>query len=271
MKSQHPIFDTHAHYHDSRFSAPDAALPETGALLDTLFSTEISHIINVGTDISHSAAAIALAEQYPDMYAAIGMYPGSCPLPFDAEQMENMIAQFSDMLDHPKVVALGEIGFDSHYDDVPRDIQAIWFDRQMTLAAEKNIPVVIHDREAHGAVWDMICAHPDVRGVLHSYSGSAEMARQLVSRGWMISLSGVVTFKNARQTIEVAEQIPLSSLLLETDAPYLTPVPHRGKTNHSGYLVHTAARIAEIRGISEEEVRDVTRENAKSFFAIEKT
>ncbi|MBQ7300852.1 MAG: TatD family hydrolase, partial [Clostridia bacterium] len=119
-----------------------------------------------------------------------------------------------------------------------------------------------------GAVMDMISAHPDVRGVLHSYSGSAEMARQLCERGWMISLSGVVTFKNARQTVEVAEKIPLSHLLLETDAPYLTPVPHRGKTNHSGYLVHTAARIAEIRGISEDEVRDITRENACRFFGI---
>ena len=266
--TNHPIFDTHAHYHDSRFSSPDTGLPQVDVLLNTLFSTEISHIINVGTDIPHSMAAIALAERYPNMYAVIGMYPGSCPLPFNGEQMEDIIAQFSAMLDHEKVVGIGEIGFDFHYDDVPRDVQAHWFDRQMRLAKEKNMPVVIHDREAHGAVMDMISAHPDVRGVLHSYSGSAEMARQLCERGWMISLSGVVTFKNARQTVEVAEKIPLSHLLLETDAPYLTPVPHRGKTNHSGYLVHTAARIAEIRGISEDEVRDITRENACRFFGI---
>lgn len=268
MKSQHPIFDTHAHYHDSRFSSPDTGLPQTNKLLDTLFSTEISHIIEIGTDIAHSEAAIALAKQYPNMYAAVGMYPGSCPLPFEDEQMEEIIARFAEMLDHEKVVAIGEIGYDFHYDDVPRDIQKLWFDRQMRLAKEKNVPVIIHDREAHGAVMDMICAHPEVRGVLHSYSGSAEMARQLCERGWMISLSGVVTFKNARQTVEVAERIPLSHLLIETDAPYLTPVPHRGKTNHSGYLVHTAARIAEIRGISEEEVRDATRENACRFFGI---
>lgn len=266
--TNHPIFDTHAHYHDSRFASPDTGLPDIHPLLDTLFKTEISHIIEVGTDMSHSRAAIALAEQYPGMYAAIGMYPGSCPLPFDAEQMENIIAQFAEMLDHEKVVGLGEIGYDFHYDDVPRDIQKLWFDRQMRLAAEKNVPVVIHNREAHGATMDMIAAHPDVRGVLHSYSGSAEMARQLCDRGWMISLSGVVTFKNARQTVEVAQTVPLDHLLVETDCPYLTPVPHRGKTNHSGYLVHTAARIAEIRGISEEEVRDITRENACRFFGI---
>lgn len=266
--TQHPIFDTHAHYHDSRFAAPDTGLPEIHTLLDTLFSTELSHIIEVGTDIAHSRAAIALAEQYPNMYAVVGMYPGSCPLPFDAAQMEELIAQFSAMLDHEKVVGLGEIGFDFHYDDVPREVQTLWFDRQMRLAAEKNVPVVIHDREAHGATMDMIAAHPDVRGVLHSYSGSAEMARQLCERGWMISLSGVVTFKNARQTALVAETVPPEHLLIETDCPYLTPHPHRGKVNHSGYMTHTAARIAEIRGISEEEVRDLTRENARRFFGI---
>ena len=266
--TNHPIFDTHAHYHDSRFSSPDTGLPQTDVLLKTLFSTEISHIINVGTDIPHSRAAIALAEQYEHMYAVIGMYPSSCPQPFDEEQMEDIIGQFTAMLTHEKVVGIGEIGFDFHYDDVPRDVQARWFDRQMRLAKEINMPVVIHDREAHGATMDMITAHPDVRGVLHSYSGSAEMARQLCDRGWMISLSGVVTFKNARQTVEVAEKIPLSHLLLETDAPYLTPHPHRGKTNHSGYLVHTAERIAEIRGITADEVRDVTRENAVRFFGI---
>lgn len=268
MRSQHPIFDTHAHYHDSRFASEETGLAKVDTLLTDLFSTEISHIINVGTDIAHARSAIALAERYETMYAAVGMYPGSCPLPFDSAQMEDLIAEFSAMLAHPKVVALGEIGFDFYYDDVPREVQTLWFDRQMQLAAEKNIPVVIHDREAHGAVWDMIRAHPDVRGVLHSYSGSAEMAGQLVSRGWMISLSGVVTFKNARQTVEVAKSVPLTSLLLETDAPYLTPHPHRGKINHSGYLVHTAARIAELRGITEDEVRDVTRENAKTFFGV---
>ncbi len=268
MKSQHPIFDTHAHYHDCRFSSPDTGLPQVDELLVTLFSTEISHIINVGTDIPHSEAALALAKRYPHMYAIVGMYPGSCPLPYDEEQMEEIIARFSRMLDDEKVVGLGEIGYDFYYDDVPRDVQKLWFDRQMRLAAEKNVPVAIHDRDAHGATMDMIAAHPDVRGVLHSYSGSAEMARQLCERGWMISLSGVVTFKNARQTVEVAGTVPLDHLLLETDAPYLTPHPHRGKTNHSGYLVHTAARIAEIRGISEDEVRDITRENAKRFFGI---
>ena len=268
MMTQHPIFDTHAHYHDSRFSAADTDLPDIHTLLDTLFSTEICNIIEVSTDIAHAKAAIALAEQYPAMYAAVGMYPGSCPLPYNAEETERIIAEFSEMLDHEKVVALGEIGYDFHYDNVPRDVQKLWFDRQMRLAAEKNIPVVIHDREAHGAVMEMVAAHPDVRGVLHSYSGSAEMARQLIARGWMISLSGVVTFKNARQTVEVAEQIPLSSLLVETDCPYLTPHPHRGKINHSGYLVHTVQRIAEIRGISAEEVRDATKNNAKRFFGI---
>ena len=187
MKSQHPIFDTHAHYHDSRFSSPETGLGPVDALLHTLFSTEISHIIEVGTDIAHSEAAIALAERYPGMYAAVGMYPGSCPLPFDCEQMEAIIARFDAMLSHEKVVAIGEICYDFHYDDVPREVQQRWFERQMRLAEDRDIPVVIHNREAHGATMDMIARFPAVRGVLHSFSGSVEMAEQLVRRGWMIS------------------------------------------------------------------------------------
>ena len=268
MNTQHKIFDTHAHYHDTRFNQPTSNLPPVTTLLDTLFSTQISHILNVGTDIPHSMAAIALAEQYPGMYAAVGMHPSSCPTPHNHEEMDAILDRISALADHSKVVAIGEIGYDFHYDDVPRSIQEIWFSAQMQLARKKDLPVIIHDREAHGAVMDMIAQHPGVRGVLHSYSGSAEMAKQLVSRGWMISVSGVVTFKNARQLVEVVSALPMDSLLIETDCPYLTPEPHRGKVNHSGYLTHTAARIAAIRGISEEDVCDRTRENALRFFRI---
>ena len=266
--NDHLIFDTHAHYHDSRFSDGNSGLQPTDVLLDTLFSTEIGEIVDIGTDMETSRAAVSIAEQYPHMYAAVGMYPGSCPLSSDPEQIENTVGHFAHMLDHEKVVAIGEIGFDFHYDDVPRDIQAVWFERQMQLASEKNVPVIIHDREAHGAVMDVLSRYRQVHGILHSYSGSTEMAEQLIQMGYYISVSGVVTFRNARKLVEVVERIPLEYLLVETDAPYLTPHPHRGKVNHSGYLPYTVSRIAEIKGISYEEVCDVTRRNAYRIFGI---
>ncbi len=264
------IFDTHAHYHDSRFTA---SISETGfstvdTLLPSLFAGDLYAATDIGTDIETSLAAIALAERYPGIYAAVGMYPGSCPQPFEKDGMEEIIARFSEMLDHEKVVAIGEIGLDFHYDDVPREIQQIWFSRQMQLAQEKQMPVIIHDREAHGPVFEMLASYPDVSGILHSYSGSAEMAEQLVKMGYFISVSGVVTFRNAQKLVEVVRRIPLEHLLIETDAPYLTPHPHRGKINHSGYLCYTIEKIAALKGCSCEEVADITCRNALRAFRI---
>ncbi len=264
------IFDTHAHYHDIRFTAPqdDTGLPQVDTLLSSLFAGNLCAVTDIGTDLETSLSAIALSEAYPRIYAAVGMYPGSCPLPFDENGMEEIIARFADMLHREKVVAIGEIGLDFHYDDVPRAVQQRWFDRQMQLAACENVPVVIHDREAHGPVFDTLSRYPTVGGILHSYSGSAEMAEQLIKMGYFISVSGVVTFKNAHKLVEVVERIPMEYLLIETDAPYLTPHPHRGKTNHSGYLSYTIARIAEIKGIPAEDVARITCENAHRVFRI---
>lgn len=266
--NKHYIFDTHAHYHDDRFSEAASGLPQTPALLDGLFADTIGEITDIGTDIETSEKAIALAEHYPHMYAAVGMYPGSCPIPYVPEQMEDTIAKLRTLLNHEKVVAIGEIGLDFHYDDVPRDIQQHWFERQMQLAEETHMPVIIHDREAHGPVLETLSRYPGVRGILHSYSGSAEMAEQLIQMGYFISISGVVTFKNAQKVVEVVRHIPLEYLLVETDCPYLTPHPHRGKTNHSGYLSYTVSRIAEIKGIPDAEVCDVTRKNAYRIFGL---
>ena len=257
------LFDTHAHYDDERFEKEVPGGAE--ALLEQLFSSDVGKIINAGTTVESSKTCLHLAEKFKGMYAAVGIHPSDC---YKYSDIDSTLEEIKKLSKHPKAVAIGEIGLDYHYDFSPKDVQKVWFSAQLELAKELSLPVIIHDREAHGAVMDMIAAHPNVRGVLHSYSGSAEMARQLCDRGWMISLSGVVTFKNARQTVEVAETVPLDHLLVETDCPYLTPVPHRGKTNHSGYLVHTVERIAEIRGISEEEVRDITRKNALRFFGI---
>ncbi len=264
------IFDTHAHYHDKRFTDPqtDTGLPAADTLLSSLFAGDLRAVTDIGTDIETSLQAIALSQVYPSVYAAVGMYPGSCPLPFDENGMEAIIARFSEMLRQEKVVAIGEIGLDFHYDDVPRDLQQRWFDRQMRLAAETDTPVIIHDREAHGPVFDTLSRYPTVKGILHSYSGSAEMAEQLVKMGYFISVSGVVTFKNAHKLVEVVERIPMEYLLIETDAPYLTPHPHRGKTNHSGYLPYTIEKIAEIKGIPAVTVADATYENARRVFRI---
>ncbi|MBQ3065171.1 MAG: TatD family hydrolase [Clostridia bacterium] len=264
--NRYPIFDTHAHYHDRRFTEDPST--DTDALLKTLFSDGIGAINDIGTDIETSRLAIALSEKYPRIYATVGMYPGSCPLTNDPSVIDETVSLFEEMLKHPKVVAIGEIGYDFYYDTVPRDIQKLWFERQMQLAEKADCPVVIHNRDAHGATMDMLCQFPNVRGVLHSFSGSAEMAAALVKRGYYISISGVVTFKNARQSVDVVREIPLQNLLIETDSPYLTPHPHRGKRNHSGYLVHVIDRIAEIKNITPDEVREATTKNACKIFRI---
>ena len=264
--NRHTIFDTHAHYHDRHFT--EDPLTDTNALLKSLFSDGIGAINDIGTDIETSRLAIALSEKYPQVYATVGMYPGSCPLTEYPSVMEDTIAQFEEMLKHPKVVAIGEIGYDFYYDNVPREIKTKGFTRQMQLAEKTGYPVAIHNREAHGATMDMLRQFPNVRGVLHSFSGSPEMAAELVRRGYYISISGVVTFKNARQSVEVVRAIPLENLIIETDSPYLTPHPHRGKRNHSGYLVHVIDKIAEIKSISSDEVRNVTTQNACEIFRI---
>lgn len=264
--NEHPIFDTHAHYHDARFSE-DETLPPRAELLSSLFSETICGIVNVGTDTETSREALALAKGYPRMYAAVGMYPGSCPSA-DEAAVGDALRVFRVLLDDPKTVAIGEIGFDFHYDDVPREIQAVWFERQLQLAAETGYPVIIHNREAHGATMDLLRKYPDVRGVLHSYSGSAEMAAELMKMGWYISFSGVVTFKNAARMAEVVKSVPVERMLVETDCPYLTPVPFRGRANHSGYLPYTVQRIAELHGTTPEEIADITRKNAETLFRL---
>ncbi len=262
------IFDSHAHYHDRRFTENEPPV-DTVALMNTLLSEGLSGCINVGTDIDNSLSALAFARRFPGrVYAAVGMYPSSCPLTVEETVMENTLEQLRGMLSEENVVAIGEIGLDFHYDTVPPEIQTAWFARQLALAEETGYPVIIHNREAHGATFEMLSRYPGVTGVLHSYSGSAEMARQLCAAGWYISLSGVVTFKNAAKVTEVAEAVPGDRLLIETDCPYLTPVPHRGKLNHSGYLVHTAEKIAALRGISEAEVRIMTEKNARRLFRL---
>lgn len=258
-------FDSHAHYYDERFS--EECKEGVDSLIGTLLSESVSYIINVGTSPETSRLAIAQAKRFDKMYTAVGIHPSDTRFLFD------MDAEISDIerliLDKDsKCVALGEIGLDYHYPDTDREKQMRYFEAQMSLAKSLGIPVSIHDREAHEDVMNVIRKYPNVRGVLHSFSGSAQMAKELVTFGYMISFSGTLTFTNARRPREVASILPKESILIETDCPYLAPHPLRGSLNHSGNLRYTNATLAGILNISEEECARLTESNAKCFFSI---
>ena len=259
-------FDSHAHYNDGRFTeeypgGADAAIRDA-------YGLGIRYILNAGTNPDTSRESIALAEQYPFMYAAVGLHPEDAMHVPDSD-IPHVLADIRTLAAHSKVVAIGEIGLDYHWDPDGRERQIRLFDAQLSLAEELSLPVIVHDRDAHGDAFDTVRAHPGVRGVFHSFSGSAEMARQLSMMGWYISFSGTVSYKNAAKVREAAAAVPHDRLLIETDAPYLAPVPHRGKRCHSGLLPHTLAALAEIRGISVEEAAKLTLTNAKRFYGIE--
>ena len=258
-------FDSHAHYYDARFHA----MVEGGvdSLLASLFDSTVSAIVNVGTAPDTCFLAIEQARRYPNMYTALGIHPS------DGQGLADPDAALSEIrariLDPAsKCVALGEIGLDYHYDDTDRAAQAYLFDAQMQLARELSLPVVIHDRDAHGDVMDVIRRYPDVRGILHSYSGSAEMARELLDYDYYLSFSGTVTFTNAKKTVLAAAAVPMERILIETDAPYLAPHPLRGTLNHSGNLAYANRAIAAIHGIGEEECAHITEQNARRIFGL---
>ena len=259
------MLDSHAHYYDSRF---EQELGGADALLSSLFQSELAAIINIGTDPENSRLVVKEAAKWPQMYATVGIHPG------DGQRLPDIdaaLAEIEAMLPHAKekkIVAIGEIGLDYHYDDTDREKQLYFFEKQLEMAEKWGLPVVVHDREAHGDCFEAICRHPKVTGVFHSYSGSAEMAKDLCRRGWYISFSGTVTFKNAPKVREAVAAVPLDRLLTETDAPYLAPVPFRGKLNHSGYMRYTADAMAEVKGIDLDEMIRMTRENAARLFEI---
>lgn len=252
------FYDTHAHFDSGSFNA------DRHELLSSMPAQGITLINNIGCDVESSRDSIALAEQYPFVYAVVGHWPGNV-----GDMTENDIEIYREMAKHEKVVAIGEIGLDYFHKDVTPEVQKHWFERQMELAYEVGLPVVIHERDAHGDAMEIVRRWADkVPGVFHCYSGSAEMAKELVSLGWSLSFTGVVTFKNARRAIESIEAIPLDRIMIETDCPYLAPVPFRGKRNHSGYVPKVAEKIAEIKGLTTEEIARITMENGRKFFRI---
>ena len=258
-------FDSHAHYYYERFS--EELTMGVDEFVDTLLTENISYIINVSASPETARLVVAQAKKHRNMYTAIGIHPSDTRFIDDMDAaLEEIKALILDK--ENKCVCLGEIGLDYHYSDTDKEKQMRFFEAQMNLAAELNIPVCIHDRESHADVMDVIRRHPDVKGVLHSFSGSAEMAEELARLGWMISFSGTLTFTNARKPREVAAVLPKDKVLIETDCPYLTPHPHRGKINHSGYLTYTNATLASVFGVSEEECARITEENARRILGI---
>ena len=252
------LFDTHAHMDDRAFDA------DREALLEGLPEKGIGLVMNPGCSLESSRNASLLAQKYDYIYAAVGSHPDAAD-----EVNEEVLEEYRELCKlNPKIKAIGEIGLDYHYEDIPREIQLQAFRAQMALAAELNLPVIVHEREAHEDGMAVVREFPGVTGVFHCYSGSAEMARQLVDKGWYIGFTGVLTFKNARKAVEVAQSIPLERIVLETDCPYMAPEPFRGKRNDPGYLYRMAEKLAELRGVSVEEIHRITLENGRRLYNI---
>ena len=253
------LFDTHAHMDDRAFDA------DRETLLGDLPNRQIGLLMNPGCSLESSYNAVKLANRYDYIYAAVGSHPDAAD-----EVNTQVLERYRELCrQNRKVKAIGEIGLDYHYEDIPRELQKQAFRAQMALAAELKLPVIVHEREAHEDGMAIVREFPTVKGVFHCYSGSAEMARQLVALGWYIGFTGVLTFKNARKAVEVASTIPLERIVLETDCPYMAPEPFRGKRNDPGKLFRMAEKLAEIRGLSVEEIHRVTVENGKRLYRIE--
>ena len=253
-----PIFDTHAHYDDSRFDG------DRDAVLAALLEAGVELVLDPGCDLPSSRAAAALAERYSHVYAAAGIHPENCAGFQDAD-----LAALRQLLAQPKMAAIGEIGLDYYWaENPPRDFQQMVFRKQLALAEELELPVIVHDREAHGDSLSIIREFPAVTGVFHCFSGSPEMAEELLKRGWYLGFDGPITYKNARRAPEVAAITPLERMVVETDAPYLSPVPVRGRRNDSRYLPHVIAKLAEWKGVTPEEMTRITCENGKRLFRL---
>lgn len=256
------LFDTHAHYNDERFNDFEGG---ADAALKASFDAGVIGFINCGTDPDTSRESIAIAEKYLCAYAAVGLHPEDCERYKD--RIPAVLDDISSLLSHKKAVALGEIGLDYHW-DIDRDLQHKVFDMQLSIAEDKKVPVIVHDRDAHGKTLEMIKAHPGVIGVMHGFSGSAETAREYAAMGWYIAFGGPVTYKNARNVKEACAAVPADRILIETDCPYLPPVPHRGEINYSAYMRYTLSAMAEARGEAEDELAAQMIENTKRLFDI---
>ena len=250
------IFDSHAHYTDKAFNE------DREIMLGSLKESGVCGIINCGADIESSVSSVDLASKYDYIYAACGIHPEEAD-----KTPENYIDILRDLAKNEKCVAIGEIGLDYYWRQDTKDLQKELFEKQILLSKELDLPIIVHDREAHGDTMEILKKHRP-KGVLHCFSGSPETATEVLKLGMYIGLGGALTFKNARKAVEVAQMLPLDRLLLETDCPYMAPVPMRGKRNNSGYIPFIAEKVAEIKGIDPQSVLDVTMENTKRLFNI---
>ena len=252
------LFDTHAHLDDRAFDE------DRKELLVRLPEQGIGLVMNPGCSLESSRNVAQLTKQYDYVFGAVGSHPDVADEVNDA-----VLEEYRELVrNNPKIKAIGEIGLDYYYDDIPREIQLQAFRAQMELARELDLPVIVHERDAHEDGMKVVTEFPEVTGVFHCYSGSAEMAKWLVNRGWYIGFTGVLTFKNARKAVEVASAIALDRIVLETDCPYMSPEPFRGKRNDPGKLYRMAEKLAEIRGLSVEEIHSITLENGKRLYRI---
>jgi len=252
------LFDTHAHMDDRAFDT------DREELLSGLPNQGLALVMNPGCSLESSRNVDLLTRQYDFLYGAVGSHPDVAD-----EVNEAVLEEYREIVaSNPKIKAIGEIGLDYHYEDIPRDLQKKAFRMQMALARELRLPVIVHERDAHEDGMKMVEEFPEVTGVFHCYSGSLEMAKWLINRGWYIGFTGVLTFKNARKALEVAGNIPLDRIVLETDCPYMSPEPFRGKRNDPGKLYRMAEKLAELRGLTVEEIHAITTENGKRLYRI---
>ena len=251
------IFDTHAHYDDEAFAQ------DREALLSSLPERGVGLVLNPGCDAASSRAALALAERFDFIYAAVGIHPEEL-----GEEPLGQLETLRKLAAHEKCRAIGEIGLDYYWDVSRKEEQKAVFAAQLALARELDLPVIVHDREAHADSLQLVGRYPEVRGVFHCYSGSAEMAKELLRRGWYLGFDGPVTYKNARRALEVLAITPPERILVETDSPYMSPVPMRGKRNDSSNLVYIIDKIAEVKELPAKEIERITFENGKRLFRI---
>lgn len=251
------FFDTHTHLDDEKFDT------DRDELIESFKQSGLTLAVNIGADMKTSQASIKLAEKYDFIYATVGVHPN-----VTGDMTDDDLAMLKEMARHEKVVAIGEIGLDYYYDEPDPEIQKKWFRAQLTLAKELGMPYVVHDREAHADVLEIIKEIGYTNGVMHCFSGSSEMAKEVTKMGMYVSIAGQVTFKNAPKVQAVASSVPVDKLLIETDSPYLTPEPFRGKRNNSSYVKYTAEKIAELRGMDVSEIARITMENGKKFYNI---
>jgi len=253
------LFDTHAHFCDEQYDK------DRSEVIKRARDNGVEYILTVSTDVASSVENITLAQNYDFIYAAIGVHPHNI-----IDLNNNIISALTDFATYPKVVAIGEIGLDYFYDNTPREAQKIWFAKQITLAKQLKLPIIVHDRDAHEDTMSILKSEnaKNVGGVLHCYSGSIEMAREVMDQNFMISIAGSVTFKNANRLLEVVKYIPDDMLIIETDSPYLAPEPLRGKRNESANVKLIAEKIAKIKGKPLEYIEKITTSNAKRLFGI---